>query len=67
MRNAIAQPCLMLACLDCQHSTEAQRDMGQPCARVAGMTVGAALEFEGEVAEVEAEGAWGARNGRALP
>ncbi len=52
MRNALAQPCLMLACLDCQHSDALQRERGQPCARVAGMTVGAALEFDATDAEL---------------
>ena len=39
MRNALAHPCHMFACLDCLHSTEAQRERGDVCYRVGEMTV----------------------------
>ncbi len=52
MRNALAQPCNMLACLDCANSYSVHRESGQPCAMVAGMSVWDAFEFDVNEAEL---------------
>jgi len=53
VRNAIAHPCHMFACIDCLYGTEAQRERGDVCYLVGKTTVREWWTLDASTAELQ--------------